>query len=153
MNLTAANHLTDTKTRLYYFDRAFLAVPPNTAGFKVSARIGGPTVHVAAKKADHTLLRIDFGQAARIRARRGASALTFDIKDPGGAPTRTTRIGTSLVAFGAWAYASDGDARQHASRSSSRRATRSTPDRTCSASRRPTATAGRSTRPARSPSR
>ena len=107
VNLTAANHLTDTKTRLYYFDKAFLAVPPNTAGFKVSARIGGPTVHVAAKKADHTLLRIDFGSRLGSGQARGM-ALTFDIKDPGGVPTRTTRVGTSLVAFGAWAYASEG---------------------------------------------
>ena len=107
VNLTAANHLTDTKTRLYYFDKAFLAVPPNTAGFKVSARIGGPTVHVAATKADHTLLRIDFGSRLGSGQARGM-ALTFDIKDPGGVPTRTTRVGTSLVAFGAWAYASEG---------------------------------------------
>ena len=107
VNLTAANHLTDTKTRLYYFDKAFLAVPPNTAGFKVSARIGGPTVHVAAKTADHTLLRIDFGSRLGSGQARGM-ALTFDIKDPGGVPTRTTRVGTSLVAFGAWAYASEG---------------------------------------------
>ena len=107
VNLTAANHLTDTKTRLYYFDKAFLAVPPNTVGFKVSARIGGPTVHVAAKKADHTLLRIDFGSRLGSSQARGI-ALTFDIKDPGGVPTRTTRVGTSLVAFGAWAYASEG---------------------------------------------
>ena len=107
VNLTATNHLTDTKTRLYYFDKAFLAVPPNTAGFKISARIGGPTVHVAAKKADHRLLRIDFGSRLGSGQARGM-ALTFDIKDPGGAPTRTTRVGTSLVAFGAWAYASEG---------------------------------------------
>jgi len=107
VNLTATNHLTDTKTRLYYFDKAFLAVPPNTAGFKVSARIGGPTVHVAVKKADHTLLRIDFGSRLGSGQARGM-ALTFDIKDPGGVPTRTTRVGTSLVAFGAWAYASEG---------------------------------------------
>jgi len=107
VNLTAANHLTDTKTRLYYFDKAYLAVPPNTTGFKVGGRAGGPTVHVAAKKADHTLLRIDFGSRLGSGQSRGIG-LTFDIKDPGGVPTRTTRIGASLVAFGAWAYASEG---------------------------------------------
>ena len=38
VDLTAVNRLKDTKTRLYFFDRAFLAVPPNTSGFKISAR-------------------------------------------------------------------------------------------------------------------
>ena len=38
VQLDAVNHLKDTKTRLYYFDRAFLAVPPNTANFRISAR-------------------------------------------------------------------------------------------------------------------
>src|SRR5262245_60802772 len=104
VNLTAANHLKDTKTRLYYFDRAYLAVPPNTAAFKATGR-GNPTVHVAAKKKDHTLLRIDFGARLGGGQTRGI-ALTFDIRDPGGAPTRTTRIGSSLVTFGAWGDAS-----------------------------------------------
>src|SRR4029079_2336037 len=62
---------------------------------------------VAAKKADHTLLRIDFGSRLGSGQARGM-ALTFDIKDPGAARPRTTRGGTSLVAFGAWAYASEG---------------------------------------------
>src|SRR5262245_22287165 len=107
VNLTVANHLTDTKTRLYYFDKADLAVPPNTAGFKVSSKTGKPTVHVTARRKDHNLLRIDFGSRLGAGQTRGI-ALTFDIRDPGGAPTRTTRIGASLVSFGAWAYASEG---------------------------------------------
>ncbi|HEX5012950.1 MAG TPA: hypothetical protein VFV72_02235 [Candidatus Limnocylindrales bacterium] len=106
VNLTAVNHLKDTKTRLYFFDRAFIAVPPNTSGFKISARSSSPSVHVAASKADHTLLRIDFGKHLPAGSSRGMT-LTFDITDPGGEPTRTTRIGASLVAFGAWAYASE----------------------------------------------
>ena len=61
------------------------------------------------KKADHTLLRIDFGSRLPAGSSRGM-LLTFDITDPGGVPTRTTRIGPSLVAFGAWAYASEATA-------------------------------------------
>jgi hypothetical protein len=106
VNLNAVNHLKDTKTKLYYFGRAYLAVPPSTSGFKITARTGAPTVHVVAKKVDHTLLRIEFGKKIPSGSSRGMT-LTFDIKDPGGAPTRTTRIGASLVAFGAWAYASE----------------------------------------------
>jgi hypothetical protein len=106
VNLNAVNHLKDTKTRLYYFDRAYLAVPPNTSNFRISARDTKPAVAVAASKADHTLLRIDFGRRLPSGSSRGMT-LTFDITDPGGEPTRTTRIGPSLVTFGAWAYASE----------------------------------------------
>ena len=107
VNLNAVNHLKDTKTRLYFFDRAYLAVPPNTSNFRISARDTKPGVAVASSKADHTLLRIDFGKRLPAGSARGMS-LTFDIVDPGGEPTRTTRVGPSLVAFGAWAYASEG---------------------------------------------
>ena len=97
VNLNAVNHLKDTKTRLYFFDRTYLAVPPNTSNFRISARDKAPAVAVAASKADHTLLRIDFGRPWRAPSR--GMSLTFDITDPGGEPTRTTRIGPSLVAF------------------------------------------------------
>ncbi|HEX7223584.1 MAG TPA: hypothetical protein VF231_10045, partial [Candidatus Limnocylindrales bacterium] len=104
--LTATNRLTDTKTREYYFDRAFLAVQPGTTNFKISARSGSPSVTVQSAKADHTLLRIDFGRRLPAGSNR-TFQLTFDIPDPGGAPTRETRIGASLVSFGAWAFASE----------------------------------------------
>jgi hypothetical protein len=106
VNLTATNHLKDTKTRQFYFDRAYLAVQPGTVDFKVTSRTGSPSVHVVARKADHTLLRIDFGGRLPAGASR-AFGLTFDIADPGGAPTRQIRIGASLVTFPAWAFASD----------------------------------------------
>ena len=105
-SVTAVNHLKDTKTRLYYFDRAYLAVQPGTTGFKISARTGTPRVSVSSKKADHTLLRIDFGGRLPAGSSR-TFTLTFDIPDPGGAPTREIRIGASLVSFGAWAFASE----------------------------------------------
>ena len=103
--LTATNHLKDTKTRQYYFDRAYLAVQPGTANFAIGARTGSPTVKVTARKADHTLLQIDFGRRLPAGSSR-TFTLTFDITDPGGAPTRDVRIGPSLVSFGAWAFAS-----------------------------------------------
>jgi len=104
--LSAVNHLKDTKTHIYYFDSAFLAVQPGATGFKIAARTGSPQVRVVSAQADRTLLRIDFGG----RLPSGSSrtfTLTFDIPDPGGAPARETRIGASLVTFGAWAFASD----------------------------------------------
>jgi hypothetical protein len=104
--LVAVNHLKDTKTREYYFDRAFLAVQPGTTGFKISARTGSPTVRVVSKRKDHNLIRIDFGKRLPAGATRTFS-LTFDIPDPGGAPTRDVRIGASLVTFSAWAFATE----------------------------------------------
>ena len=104
--LTATNRLADTRTRLYYFDRAFLAVQPGATNFAVTAGKGSPTVRVQSRKADHTLIRIDFGGRLPAGSERTFS-LSFDLPDPGGAPTRETRIGTSLVTFPAWAFASE----------------------------------------------
>jgi hypothetical protein len=105
--LSATNHLSDTKTHRYFFDRAYLAVPPGTSGFKVSSAGAHPAVSVIARKSTYAMLRIAFGAHLAAGATR-AFKLTFDIPDPGGAATRTTRIGLSLVRFAAWGLASDG---------------------------------------------
>ena len=105
--LSATNHRTDTKTRRFFFDRAFLAVQPGTTGFRVSSAGATPTVSVQRRTATYTLLRIDFGKQLGAGATR-VFKLTFDITDPGGAATRTTRIGTTLVSFGAWGFGSAG---------------------------------------------
>jgi len=101
VGLTALNHRHDTKTHRYYFDRAFLAVQPGTTAFKITSPDGKPTVRVERTTKTYTLLRIDFGKRLAAGATR-RFRLTFDLVDPGGAPTRTTRIGTTLVSFAAW---------------------------------------------------
>jgi len=105
--LVLTNHLKDTVTKRYYFDRAFLAVLPGTSGFKFSwDGKGSPEVHVSEKTADYTLLRLDLGQ----RLFSGKSAtykLRFDLVDPGGEPTRDVRIGETLASFPVWAFATD----------------------------------------------
>jgi hypothetical protein len=106
--LLATNHRSNTKTHLYYYDRAYLAVQPGTTNFKIASAGAHPTVHVARKAKTYTLLRIDFGKRLGAGATRSLT-LTFDIPDPGGAATRTTRIGTSLVSFGAWGFGATGD--------------------------------------------
>ena len=105
--LTATNHLVDTKTRQYYFDRAFLAVQPGATNVAISARTGTPRVTVASAGADHTLLQIDFGRRLPAGSNR-TFTLTFDLLDAGGDATREIRIGESLVTFPAWAFASPG---------------------------------------------
>ncbi|MEA2610272.1 MAG: hypothetical protein QOJ75_2515 [Chloroflexota bacterium] len=108
LDLLLTNHLKDSVTRRYYFDRAFLAVLPNSSGFKLSwDGKGTPVVAVSKRTPDYTMLRLDLGQ----RLFSGKSVhykLRFDLVDPGGAPTRDVRVGDSLVSFPVWAYATDG---------------------------------------------
>ena len=105
--LAATNHRTDTKTRRFFFDKAYLAVQPGTTGYKVSSVGATPKVSVAKRTGTYTLLRIDFGKQLGSGATR-QFRLTFDITDPGGAATRTTRIGSTLVSFGAWGFGTAG---------------------------------------------
>jgi hypothetical protein len=107
VDLVVTNHKTDTKTHRYFFDRTFLAVQPGTTAFKVASAGAKPVVRVSRKAATYTLLRIDFGKQLGAGASRRLR-LTFDVVDPGGAATRTTRIGTTLVSFGAWGFGSAG---------------------------------------------
>ena len=107
MTLSATNHLTDTKTRRYFFDRSYLAVPASTAGYKVTSAGASPRVSVVSRHTSYTLLRIDFGKQLAAGATR-TFAIGFDIVDKGGAPTRPLRIGASLVTFSAWGLGSDG---------------------------------------------
>ncbi|MBA2381482.1 MAG: hypothetical protein H0V73_05155, partial [Chloroflexi bacterium] len=107
VGLSATNHRTDTKTRRFYYDRTYLAVQPGTSNFKIKSSGVSPTVRAQRRTSTYTLLRIDFGKQLAAGATRRFS-LTFDIKDPGGAPTRTTRIGASLVSFAAWGFGSGG---------------------------------------------
>ena len=107
VNLTLTNRLRDTVTRRYYFDHAFLAVLPGSSGYALSwAGAGQPSVQVATRTKSYTLLRLDLGQ--RLGSGKSASyRLTFDLRDPGGAPTRDLRVGDTLVSFPVWAFASD----------------------------------------------
>jgi len=105
--LTTTNHRTDTKTHRYFFDRAFLAVQPDTTAYRITSAGIHPTVRVQRRTPTYTLLRIDFGTQLAAGGTR-VFGLAFDIADPGGAPTRTTRIGTTLVSFGAWGFGTPG---------------------------------------------
>ena len=107
VGLTATNHRADTKTRRYYYDRTFLAVQPGTSNFRITSSGAKPRVTVQRRTKTYTLLRIDFGKQLAAKATRKLS-LSFDIVDKGGAPTRTTRVGTSLVSFGAWGFGTEG---------------------------------------------
>jgi len=106
VDIVATNHLRDTATRRFYFDRAFLAVPPGTTEFRITSPTGSPTVRVSQSRPGYQILALDFGQ--RIYAQKVARfQLTFDLPDAGGAPTRDVRVGSALVSFPVWAYGSE----------------------------------------------
>jgi hypothetical protein len=107
LDMVLTNHLRDTTTKRYYFDRAFLSVLPDTSGFKLTGAGGASARAVVSKRTStYTLLRLDLGQ--RIFSGKSASyRLVFDLVDKGGAPSRDIRVGRSLVSFPVWAYATD----------------------------------------------
>ncbi len=106
VDIVATNRLRNTATRRYYFDRAFLAVPPGASEFKLTSESGSPGVRVSESRPGYQILALTFGR--RINAGRSARfRLTFNLADAGGEATRTIRVGTALAAFPVWAYASE----------------------------------------------
>src|SRR3954468_24343949 len=104
VRLTAANHLKDTVTKRYFFRTGFLTVLPGTSGFKLTGGAGAPRGSISSEKPTYTILKLDLG--ANLAAGKSTTlTLTFDLKDPGGAPDRPVRISPSLVSFPAWAFA------------------------------------------------
>lgn len=101
-----ANHRADTKVNRFYFDHAFLAVQPGAAAPTVTDGPSGSSVRVASRSADATVLRLDFGKLYGGKSRTVKFA--FNLQDPGSGARRLIRIGTSLITFPVWAYASDG---------------------------------------------
>lgn len=109
VDVIATNHKADTTTRRYYFDKAYLAVLPGTSGFAVHADGTTPRVAVSRHTSDYTLLLLSFG--TKLYSGKSLTLhLTFDLKDPGGAPARDVRVGQALVTFPIWAFASDSTA-------------------------------------------
>ena len=101
------NHLRDTKTKRYYFDRAFLSVLPDASGFKLtSAGAGGARATVSKKTSTYTLLQLNLGRRI-YSGKTNDYRLVFDLVDAGGAASRDVRVGTSLVSFPVWAFATD----------------------------------------------
>ena len=107
LDMTLTNRLSDTSTKRYYFDHAILAVLPGVSGLKASwSGAGTPRATVSKTTSTHTLVRVDL--ARRLYSHKTAAVkLVFDLVDAGGAAGRTVRIGSSLVSFPVWAYATD----------------------------------------------
>jgi hypothetical protein len=104
VRVTATNRLKDSVTRRFFFRTAFITVLPGTSGFKIAGGSGQAKVSISSATPEYTNLKIDLG--ANLAAGKSTTlTLTFDLKDPGGAPDRPMRVSTSLVSFAAWAVA------------------------------------------------
>ncbi len=102
--ITATNRLKDSVARRFYFRTAYLAVLPGASHLAIRGGSGSPKVSVTRRAADHTELKIDLG-ANLASGKSTRLTLTFEVRDPGGAPDRPVRISPSLVTFDAWAFA------------------------------------------------
>jgi hypothetical protein len=107
VDVTIANHRSDTRTSRFYYDHAFLAVQPGASSPAVAKGPKGAAVRIASRSADSTILRLDFG-AKLYGGRSTGFRFAFNLADTGSGARRLIRVGTSLVTFPVWAYASDG---------------------------------------------
>lgn len=107
VDLVMTNHLRDTKTKRYYFDRAFLSVLPGASGYKLTSPGASSARAVVSKKTStYTLLQLNLGRRI-YSGKTNTYRLVFDLVDAGGAASRDVRVGTSLVSFPVWAFATD----------------------------------------------
>ncbi len=107
VDVTIANHRADTIANRYYYDHAFLAVQPGVASPSVVTGPKGASVVVSSKSTDATILRLNFG-AKLYGGHSTAFRFAFNLVDTGSSARRLIRVGTSLITFPVWAYASDG---------------------------------------------
>ena len=151
--ITAVNHLKDTKTRLYYFDSAYLAVQPGDD--RTSRSPPGAAAPGSASPPPRPIRRSSGSTSAGAfrRARRGRSPSPSTSRTQAARRPGRSASARASSTFGAWAFAE----RLHAGRQRDRRVPARLhdrgPDRATSASRRPTMPDGRSSRAAGSPSR
>src|SRR5918998_4892397 len=71
VDIVATNRLRNTTTRRFFFDRAFLAVPPAATNLSLTSETGEPSVRVSEKRAGYQVIAMTFGR--RIAAGRGPS--------------------------------------------------------------------------------
>lgn len=104
--ITARNRTTETRTRRFFFDHAFLAVQAGA----MNPRLGGAPgarARISKRTSRSTLLRLEFG--TRIYSGKSTSLkLTFDLPGTGKAAAPQVRVGASLVTLPVWAFASAG---------------------------------------------
>jgi hypothetical protein len=104
LDATITNTHIDAAGVRTYYDTGYLAVLPGSANFEVTSPGAKPTVSIRSQTRSYTLLTIKLGR--RLYAGRHTPLqLQFDLPDKGGTALRDVRVGTSLIAFPVWAFA------------------------------------------------
>jgi len=104
LDATITNTHRDAAGVRTYYDTGYLAVLPGSANFQATSPGATPTVSIRSQTRSYTLLTIKLGR--RLYAGRHTPLqLQFDLPDKGGTALRDVRVGTSLVAFPVWAFA------------------------------------------------
>jgi hypothetical protein len=106
LDATISNTHRDAGDSRTYFDTAYLAVLPGTSGFAVTSPGVTPTVSVKSATSAYTLLTIGLGKKL-FAGKETLLELQFDLPDQGGTGLRDVRVGSTLVAFPVWAFATD----------------------------------------------
>jgi len=107
VDATITNHRADTRVNRYYYDHAFLDVQPGAASPAVVTGPKGAAIHIASRGANASVLRIDFG-GKLYGGKTTTLRFAFNLADVGTGARRLIRVGTSLITFPVWAYATDG---------------------------------------------
>ena len=107
VDATISNTHRDTPPVRSYFDTGYLAVLPGATNLAVTSPGAKPTVSVRSQTNTYTLLAIKFGRRL-YGGHHTPLRLTFNLPDTGGTAVRDVRIGESLIAFPAWAFATTG---------------------------------------------
>ena len=80
---------------------------PGTSGFKLTSNgAGSARAAVSKKTKTYTLLQLNLGRRI-YSGKTNRYQLVFDLVDKGGAAARDVRVGSSLVSFPVWAFATD----------------------------------------------
>jgi hypothetical protein len=107
VDVTVSNHRADTNVNRFYYDHAFLAVQPGASSPAVVSGPAGSSVVVSSRSTDATILRVNLG-AKLYGGHSTTFRFAFNLVDASSSARRLIRIGSSLITFPVWAYASDG---------------------------------------------
>lgn len=106
VDATITNPIPDTRTNRYAYSFTYLAVQPGIASPSIVKGPKGAAIRITSRSASSTMLRLDFGTL--YGGHSAAVRFAFNLANTGTAANRLVRIGSNLVTFPVWAYASTG---------------------------------------------
>ncbi len=106
VDLVLTNHLRDTTTKRYYFDRAFLSVLPGSSGLSADrAGHAEPSGSARGRRRRRSSTCASASACSVARPRTTSCASIWSTR--AATATRDVRVGSALVSFPVWAFASN----------------------------------------------